>query len=527
MAIPVIDVFAGPGGLSEGFSSVEENGKTKFEVKLSIEMDANAHKTLELRSFYRKFPKESVPSEYYNLLRTNSLKEREELREKLFERYPKQAAEAQQDAWCAELGGENFPPELVDERIAKALNGAKDWVLIGGPPCQAYSVVGRARKQQKDELDNEDGRVHLYKEYLRIIAQHHPTVFVMENVRGLLSSKLGGKKMFDLIKGDLQNPTVLYPESNSPKYRVFSLVKEPIEFEDGQPIYSDDSDYLIKAEEFRVPQARHRVILLGVREDVTKVPSTLKAEEEKVSLKDVIGDLPKVRSGLGRTFEYVQGDDGQRKRAYRNVEDTDPNWVDTIREFRNEITSWKGFESVDAQREVHVPVHGIGGEFIQCSTPSMSNPLNDWYRDEKLKGAANHISRAHMIDDLKRYLFAGLYTKVYGRFPRLSDYESHDDTLLPDHKSATSGKFADRFRVQRAEIPATTVTSHISKDGHYFIHYDAEQCRSLTVREAARIQTFPDNYLFCGTRTAQYHQVGNAVPPYLANQIAKVVAKMF
>ena len=154
----------------------------------------------------------------------------------------------------------------------------------------------------------------------------------------------------------------------------------------------------------------------------------------------------------------------------------------------------------------------------------LKEELKIWYYDRKLGGVLNHESRHHLKEDLARYLFSSMFLKNTGMFPRLKDYP---EWLQPNHKNKKSGKFVDRFRCQLENKPATTITSHISKDGHYYIHYDPTQCRSFTVREAARIQTFPDNYLFCGSRTQQFHQVGNAVPPLLANQIAEIVLKIF
>jgi DNA (cytosine-5)-methyltransferase 1 len=133
-----------------------------------------------------------------------------------------------------------------------------------------------------------------------------------------------------------------------------------------------------------------------------------------------------------------------------------------------------------------------------------------------------------MRADLHRYFFVSAFARIHGRSPLLDDMPPQ---ILPLHENVSEAlegaKFNDRFRVQFAGRPSTTITSHISKDGHYYIHYDPTQSRSLTVREAARLQTFPDNYRFKGSRTEQYRQVGNAVPPLLARQIAEIVAAIF
>jgi len=527
MPIPVIDLFAGPGGLGEGFSSVFRNNERAFDIRLSIEKDENAHQTLELRSFTRQFNPDQLPEEYYDLLRETNLVNRTALRKRLFELYPEQAQHARSEAWLAELGNEEFPSEEIDRRIIEQLNGDENFVLIGGPPCQAYSLVGRSRRQERAELNQDDHRVFLYKEYLRIIAVHHPAVFVMENVKGLLSAKLGEERVFPRILNDLRNPAIAFPGLDSPTYRVYSLtVDHNGHDEQGQPIYENDRDYLIQAEHYGVPQRRHRVILLGIRDDIGAIPDILQRVENEVPLKDVIGDLPKLRSSISKSIRESFIENGKKKRVYEAIPDSITTWANHIQEFRADIVSWNGFSKSYAENPIDQDLT-IGGEFLYCETPAENNPLGNWYKDERILGVCNHESRAHLLEDLLRYQFSSIFSDTYKRFPKLQEYSAHSDKLLPDHGNAESGKFNDRFRTQLADIPATTVTCHISKDGHYFIHYDPEQCRSWTVREAARVQTFPDNYLFCGPRTAQFHQVGNAVPPYLAKQIGEIVLEIF
>lgn len=510
MAFTVIDLFAGPGGLAEGFSSlVNAQNERIFNVKLSIEKDTNAHQTLQLRSFLRQFPHKELPIEYYQFLESKITLN------KLYEAYPDKFIVASGEAWLATLG--KTPTTEIDLRIHEAIGLDTDWVLIGGPPCQAFSSAGRSRVGGISEDDN---RVYLYKEYLRIIAEHKPAIFVMENVEGLLSAKLNNEKIFSWILRDLSDPSSVFSDIICPRYKIHSLSEENV---------TKDSHYLIKAEDYEVPQKRHRVILVGVRDDIKQKPGIMETAPQ-ISLESVIGELPRLRSGISKSFSCTiqtptANGNIKKKRLYNKIVDNYDNWANTINTFRAELD--KKIDN-NSTKFIRALPKSSGKEFLK-STPyliSTDHALFEWYFDGNLPGVTHHVTRTHLSEDLKRYLFASLFADKKKRSPKLKDYKEIDINLLPDHENVESGHFADRFRVQLPSVPATTITSHISKDGHYFIHYDPTQCRSLTVREAARIQTFPDNYFFIGSRTAQYHQVGNAVPPRLAYQISKIVNKL-
>lgn len=503
--IPVVDLFAGPGGLGEGFASVTDGaGSPVFHVGLSIEMDRDAHTTLELRKFFRQFPKGETPPEYYEHLRGTLS------REALFKAYPAQAKQARAAAWQAELG--KVPGNELHRRISESIGGSRDWVLCGGPPCQAYSVVGRSRR---GGIDPSDKRLYLYREYLGILAEHQPSVFIMENVKGLLSSTVRGNGLFARLLADLHAPgTSVGKRVHGARYHVLSLVQSPHQVDLGGNPCFDPQDFVIRSEAFGIPQSRHRVILLGVREDLAHrevSPLTPAAQEIPISL--VLQGLPKLRSGLSRSTDTPQAWEATLQEVISSgILRTLPNGHHTI--VRRAV-----IDGLEAIRKYRL---GRGGEFVPCS-PSIGY-RSEWFLDPHIGGVVNHSSRQHMASDLHRYLFATAYAKALGRSPELRDFPTD---LLPAHRNVREtgkeGYFGDRFRVQVADRPATTITCHIAKDGHYYIHYDPAQCRSLTVREAARVQTFPDNYYFCGTRTAQYQQVGNAVPPLLAHQIAQIV----
>jgi DNA (cytosine-5)-methyltransferase 1 len=363
-----------------------------------------------------------------------------------------------------------------------------------------------------------DKRHFLYREYLRIIAAHRPPVFVLENVTGMLSSRIGGDKIIDRILRDLRHPGAAINDPTVPDglaYHLHSVVQQP----KGRDLYHepvfDPRSFIVECEKYGVPQARHRVIILGIRSDLKAVPQPLTPHGRPVNLSEVIGDLPPLRSELSR-------------RASGCVD-----WREAVLDLLNNGVMHDDSSCPALRSEVLTMSRQLGHRlttgslFVQVANRKRVKYRDDWYVDPRLGGVCNHEARTHMESDVRRYFFASCYARVNSRSPVLSEFPK---SLLPKHQNVSQGVkgevFADRFRVQLPDRPATTVTSHIAKDGHYYIHPDPAQCRSLTVREAARIQTFPDNYCFLGPRTSQYQQVGNAVPPLLAHQLAQLVKSL-
>jgi DNA (cytosine-5)-methyltransferase 1 len=506
----VVDLFAGPGGLAEGFSSVvSANGARPFHIELSVEKDPAAHSTLLLRAFLRRFGN-ALPPEYYSFLKRGMAEP------DWAALYPNQWKAAKRDALLLELG----LPEtdnLLRGRIGQIRQAyAGNTILIGGPPCQAYSLVGRARnKGIVTYVPEEDPKHLLYENYIKILTQLRPAAFVMENVKGMLSSTLNSDLIFKRISEDLRTAgdgyvlVALSPRARSQSELISS---------DPQP-----SDFIVRGEEFGLPQARHRVIVVGIRREDFNRKALLDSDqlmvpsETRVSVADVLDGMPRLRSGLSRgdsPDSWATAVAEASAIVSKAVSFLPLREREIFRARLKECAEMANNRSVRWSRNVSRP-SGLG--------TGCPKPLRRWLLDPRLDVLPNNETRAHMPADIARYLYASVYAELMLTSPKASDFP---EALAPDHKSWTTGKFVDRFRVQLAGSPSTTITSHIHKDGHYFIHYDPEQCRSLTVREAARLQTFPDNYLFKGNRTEQFIQVGNAVPPFLAKQIGEAVHKL-
>ncbi len=402
-----LSLFSGAGGLSEGFVNAG------FDIVAHIEMDKDACDTLITRSIYRSLLKRNKLLEYKNYVL--GLLDRD----KLITRYDLQ--KENESVICSKIGKGNYK-NLINE-VRKRLNGQKLDVIIGGPPCQAYSQIGRARDVNNMRGDE---RNFLYKYYIEFLKALKPKIFIFENVPGLLSAG-GGKYLKDMRQ-------LMKKAGYKTDYRI------------------------INAADFGVPQNRKRIILVGWRRGsgFTAYPDFLKVNR-KYLVKDFMSDLPKLQAGKGLELE---------KFISKNILLKDLGIV-----------------------------------------------------EPKFNFLMGHVARHSSSMDLEIYRRA-VAEKKKGK--NIKYYEL--PSSLQTHKNKNG--FLDRFKVvDYMSRGSHTVVAHIAKDGNFYIHPDVRQNRSLTLREVARLQTFPDSYKFEGSRTSQFKQVGNAVPPLLSKQIAKVISK--
>ena len=394
--IKFIDLFAGAGGLSEGFVNAG------FTPVAHVEMNKDACDTLRTRTAFHWLKEKGQEEEYYDYLKGTIT--RDELWNKIPDHLIKSVINK-------EISEDTLP--IIFEQIDAELGTKKVDLVIGGPPCQAYSVAGRVRKDMTN-----DPRNHLYKHYVEFLKKYQPKMFVFENVPGILSAKNG--EYLQLI---------------------FDAVREAG--------YKLDKQVL-NARDFGVLQDRKRVVIIGWRNDLNlEYPEFKKMEMQFQIAKHLFSDLPKIKSGQG-------------------------NW---------------GVSKYTKRTNEYLEFSGIRKE-IDFTT--------------------QHISRFNNENDLEIYRIA--VDKWDNQGKRLNDGD------LPERfiKHHTVKTLTHRLQVVNHEGVSHTVVAHICADGHYYIHPDIHQNRSITVREAARIQSFPDDYFFESSRTAAFKQIGNAVPVLMA-----------
>lgn len=398
-----LDLFSGGGGLSEGFI------QAGFNPIAHVEMDLHACKTLETRLTYHKLNNDNKLDHYYDYLLNN------DSREFFISKYGDKSIIDS----VINLGiGEENNNEIFKKIDRLAQNNEID-VIIGGPPCQAYSLVGRSR-DTKDMVG--DPRNYLYKEYAKFLKNYKPKVFVFENVLGLKTAN----------KGIYLKNMLAY----------FRRIGYNVEFKEQ------------KSENFGVLQKRRRIIIIGWRKDVHFEYPDFESFSNDFKVWDILVDLKKLKPGE------------------QNM----------ITKYRNGTTKY----------------------------------LDDYSLRNGIDFVTQHIARPHNSRDLEIYKIAIQKWKKNERlkYPELPE-------RLKTHKNQKS--FVDRYKVVDANGLSHTMVAHISKDGHHYIYPDTKQVRSLSVREAARIQSFPDDFFFEGGRSAAFRQIGNAVPPLMAREIAKVI----
>ena len=402
MPLTYIDIFAGAGGLTAGFRS---NG---YEAIAHVEMMPGACLTLKTRECYYYLKRHNRLGEYNKYLK------HEISREELYSLVPQSLLDSVLNVTMSKESMQDLFA-LIDS-LKESKNIDEVDVLVGGPPCQAYSLVGRARS--KNNMEN-DPRNYLYMLYKEVLKKYHPRIFVFENVPGLLTAK-GGAYLKDMKS----------------------------QFRDAG--YKLECN-ILNSKEYGVLQNRRRVILIGWQtESGFSYPQLRKVKEEYL-VKDLLSDLPPIAPGESSNHYDSPPTEYLKKSGIRKKEDV--------------LTWHEARPHIERDREIYKHV------------------ISTW----------NNSKQRLRYSDLPEELCT--------------------------HKNRSS--FLDRFKVVASDLPtAQTMVAHISKDGHYYIHPDIKQARSLSVREAARIQSFPDNFYFEGGRTSAYLQIGNAVPPLMAEAIA-------
>lgn len=386
-----IDLFAGCGGLSEGFY------KEGYKSLLHIEIDKDACKTLRTRMKY----------------------------------YGYSDKEINEAVLCADITSDGIIEE-IDKRVCEDVD-----IIIGGPPCQAFSTVGRA--QSPDSMNN-DPRNYLFENYLHILNHLKPKIFIFENVKGILTAKPKGVKIFDIIVREMS--------------KTYNVVSNP-------------KTILLNAADYGVPQIRERVIIIGVRNDI-----------DYIDVNDIYENIPKSHSDINPFL---------------------PNYV-TVGEAILDLPKLNSGEGEEIQ---HVDLIDSPNDYLK----KIGNDSGIVY---------NHTARRHNELDRERYRILSKNKNW-----KLKDLQ----VVRPDLVHHNPKHFGNRYTVQESDKPGKTVVAHLYKDGNLFIHPDYKQARTFTVREAARIQSFPDDFIFEGSRTSQFKQVGNAVPPLMAEVFAKTLAK--
>lgn len=288
----IVDLFAGPGGLGEGFASFDDAGHKPFQIGISIEKETSAHRTLRLRAFLREHQAQhgALPQAFIDF--HAELTEEPDWHEVDAHAW----AQAEAEAHCLELGTEDAS-KAIDEAIKALRRDYDDTILIGGPPCQAYSLVGRARSKGKvGYVPEEDERHYLFREYISVLDRLRPAAFVMENVKGMLSSTIKSRLVFEMLMEDLAS-------LGTGKGHQYEL--RAIHVEGGKASLREavqPSDFIVRAEHFGVPQRRHRVIIVGIRSDLAKGAAGAEnpVSDAARTVDDVIGNMPMLRSGISR-----------------------------------------------------------------------------------------------------------------------------------------------------------------------------------------------------------------------------------